>query len=169
MCVVRWISNWRPFVVSGMSCSDDPPENTSDAIAVGLPEERHNACSTRSHSERIAWQMAHLYLRTDETHRVVCLWKLSRPSSDRYRWRLRWGGSCRDLGMPVQGTPERVTLWATCGRVLMQPQAVVAGEGAISEGGFRGQLGHSPRFHEGLSCRNFGRSRQAICIHKIPQ
>ena len=31
-----------------------------------------------------------------------------------------WGGSCRDLGMPVQGKPEGVIRWATGGRVLMQ-------------------------------------------------
>jgi hypothetical protein len=49
------------------------------------------------------------------------------------------------LGMPVQGTPERVTLWATGGRVLMQPQAAGAGGGGSGriERDFGWQSGYS--------------------------
>ena len=36
--------------------------------------------------------------------------------------------------MPVEGTPERVTLWATGGRVLMRPQVAGGGEGKIPNG-----------------------------------
>ena len=36
-------------------------------------------------------------------------------------------GSRRDLGMPVQGTPDRERLWATGGQVFMQPLAAGGG------------------------------------------
>ena len=48
--------------------------------------------------------------------------------------------------MPVEGTPERVTLWATGGRVLMQSCRPGAGEGKIPNGVLRGQLGLSRDF-----------------------
>ena len=51
-------------------------------------------------------------------------------------------------GVRHSGPERRASFDAAAGRRWGQ------GEGAISEGGFRGQLGHSPRFHEGLSCRN---------------
>lgn len=51
------------------------------------------------------------------------------PSSDRYRWRLWWGGPCRDLGMPESGTSWRVTLWAAEGRLCMQP--LLLGRGRV--------------------------------------
>ena len=82
-----------------------------------------------------------------------------RPQSDRYRRRVWWGGSRRGRGMPEPGLLESGSVWATGGRFWMHPQSPGVGEGAIPNGGFRGQLGHSPRFHEGLSCRNSCRSR----------
>ena len=49
--------------------------------------------------------------------------------------------------MPVEGTPERVTLWATGGRVLMQLQVIAGGRGGQnSERRSRGQLGLSRDF-----------------------
>ena len=62
--------------------------------------------------------------------------------------------------MAVWGTPERVTLWETGGASACSCAGQgVGGEGAITGGGMRGQLGHSPRFHKGLSCSISCRSR----------
>jgi hypothetical protein len=79
-----------------------------------------------------------------------------RPLSDRYRRRVRSQGARRECGMPASGTSWSGPLWA--GEVAFYLGRRVAGgggEGAISGVASGGQLGHSPRFHEGLSCRNF--------------
>jgi len=84
--------------------------------------------------------MAHLYLRTDEAHRVVSLWFRA------VHREIDTGGACGgavhagSAGMPAPGTSWNGPLRATCGRVLMQLQVVAGGrgEGAIQNGGLRG-------------------------------
>ena len=68
------------------------------------------------------------------------LGRRSRPSSDRYRWRL-WGrGSSRGCGMPAPGTPENGIVHAS---MPVKDIAWESKEGVIPRGGLRGVSGHS--------------------------
>ena len=78
----------------------------------------------------------------------------SRPSSDRYRRRVWWGGSRRECGMPAPGKSWSVTLRA--GEVAFHPGRTVTGAG--ERGRFRTAA-------SGLSCR----SADALVIHITKQ
>jgi hypothetical protein len=58
-------------------------------------------------------------------------------------------------GMPRTGKGKRVLVCQRGGVFAPDAWSPGRGGGALPNGGFRGQLGHSPRFHEGLSCRNW--------------